>query len=194
MNVALRKPMSREEFFAWAQRQEKRFEFDGIQPVAMTGGTLRHSQLLGNINRQLGNRLAGHPCRSLGPDAGVATIGDIVRYPDAVVTCGSIRGRELLVPDPVIVFEVVSPSSGRRDRVSKLREYQAVASILRYVIVEPDEIALTVLFRVDGAEMFRAAGLGEGDTLQLPEVGIEIPLADIYQGIASEFQDDEAGA
>ena len=108
MNVALRKPMSRDEFFTWAERQEERYEFDGLQPVAMTGGSLRHSRLIRNINRQLGNRLAGQPCEPLGSDAGVATIGETVRYPDAVVTCSKINDRDLLVPNPVIVFEVVS--------------------------------------------------------------------------------------
>ena len=135
--------MSRAEFFAWAQSQEERYEFDGFHPVAMTGGNLRHSRLIRNINRQLGNRLAGRACEALGADAGIATVGETVRYPDAVVTCSRISDHELLVPNPVIVFEVVTPSSVRRDRVTKLREYQAVASILRYVIVEPDQVAVT---------------------------------------------------
>ena len=78
--------------------------------------------------------------------------------------------------------------------MTKLREYQAVASILRYIILEPDEIAVTVLFREEGADTFRAAGLGEGDILQLPEIGIEVPLADIYQGVAFENPDGPAGA
>jgi len=52
MNVALRKPMTREAFFAWAEAQDVRHEFDGSQPVAMTGGNLDHSCLLRNINRQ----------------------------------------------------------------------------------------------------------------------------------------------
>ncbi len=182
MTVALQRPMTRETFFDWAQTQDGRFEFDGSQPVAMTGGNLRHSLLTGNLIRQLGNRLASRPCRPFGPDAGVATMGDVVRYPDAVVTCTRFSGLDRLVPDPVIVFEVLSPSSVRLDRVTKLREYGAVASIRRYVIVEPDQAAITLLSRGRGGEPFHASGFAEGDTLHLPEIGIAIPVDAIYEG------------
>jgi hypothetical protein len=177
-------PMTREAFFAWADAQEGRYEFDGLQPVAMTGGDLGHSVVTGNILRQLGNRLAGKPCRPLGPDAAIATIGSTVRYPDAVVTCTKFNPRDRLVPDPVVVFEVVSPTSVRTDRVAKLREYQAVASIRRYVIVEPSLVAVTVLWRAEAGQMFTADGLSDGDTLALPEIGIEVPVAALYEGIA----------
>lgn len=181
MNVALRTPMTREEFFAWAEVQDGRYEFDGFQPVPMTGGTLGHSRLIRNINRQLANRLARKSCEALGPEAGVATIGATVRYPDAVVTCTPFSDRDRVIPNPVIVFEVVSPSSVRTDRIVKLREYQAVPTIRRYIIVESDAAAVTVFSREHLSEAFSATGLGEDDSLPLPEIGIEIPVAEIYE-------------
>ena len=184
MTLALRKIMTQREFFDWAEAQDARYEFDGFQPVAMTGGNLGHSSLIRNVNVQLTNRLRGKTCEPLGPDAGVATVGDTVRYPDAVVTCTPFSNQDRLVPNPVVVFEVISPSSVRTDRVTKLREYQAVPTIRRYVIVEPDAATVTVLSRDHANEPFRAAGLAGDDTLQLPEIGIEIPVAAIYEGIA----------
>ncbi len=189
--------MTRQEFFTWAEAQDERYEFDGFQPIAMTGGSLRHSLLIGNINRQLGNRLAGSGCRPLGPDAGVATVGDAVRYPDAVVTCSKFDDRGRLVPNPVVVFEVISPSSVRIDRIDrivKLREYAAVPTIRRYVIVEPDAVAVTVLSRDGENEPFRTAGLTEDDTLSLPEIGIELPVAAIYEGVAFDGTNGDTGA
>ena len=189
MTLALRKIMTRHEFFDWAEAQDTRYEFDGVQPVAMTGGTLGHSAITGNVIRQLANRLAGKGCRPLGPDAGVATVGDAVRYPDAVVTCTPFNRQDRLVPNPVVVFEVISPTSGRIDRIIKLHEYQAVPSIRRYVIVESDAMAVTALSRDQANEPFRAAGLTEADTLSLPEVGIEIPVAALYEGVAFDGTD-----
>ena len=183
MSNALQKPMTREAFFAWAEVQEGRYEFDGFQPVAMTGGNLGHSDLVGSIISQLRSRLAGKGCRPLGSDAGVATVGEVVRYPDAVVTCSPFNARDRLVPDPVVVFEVISPGSVRIDRVVKLREYQAVPTIRRYVIVEPGAVAITVLWREHAGEPFLSLGLTENDVLALPEIGIEIPVAAIYEGI-----------
>ena len=86
MNVALRKPgMTREQFFAWAEADGGRWEFDGFEPVATTGGTANHSRIVRNLHVALGTRLRGGGCEPLGPDAGVATVGDAVRYPDALV-------------------------------------------------------------------------------------------------------------
>ena len=183
MSSALAKPMSRSEFLDWAQSRDGRYEFDGLQPVAMTGGSLGHNQITLAIHRALDRRLAGGPCRPLGPDAGIATITDVIRYPDAVVTCSSFDRSEHLVPAPVVVFEVVSPGSLRIDRVVKLREYQAVPSIRAYVIVESDAPAVTILSRDHEGEPFRAAGLTEDDELILAAIGISLPVAEIYAAI-----------
>jgi Uma2 family endonuclease len=137
MDVAIRKPsMTREQFLDWAQAREERYEFDGFQPVAKTGGTRNHGRICQNLYFALRNRLSGIGCEPLGPDVGVATIGDAVRYPDALVTCTKGAGTDRLVPGVVAVFEVLSPSSGRIDRIDKVREYRAVPSIRRYVIAE----------------------------------------------------------
>lgn len=176
--------MTAREFLDWAESQPARHEFDGTRPVAMTGGDLGHSRLIRNIARALANRLAGSRCEPLGPDAAVATTGNAIRYPDAVVTCTPFSDRDRLVPDPVVVFEVVSLSSVRTDRVTKLREYQAVPSIRRYIIIEPATVALTVLSRDHAGEAFRATGLTDTDILRLPEIGIEIPVAELYAGLA----------
>jgi Uma2 family endonuclease len=184
MNIALRTPrMTREQFFDWAQAQDIRYEFDGFQPVAMTGGTVRHSQMTQNIHFALRTHLRGSPCRPLGPDAGLATIGDAVRYPDALVTCTKTADTAHLVAGVVVVFEVLSPTSGRTDRILKLREYRAVPSIRRYVILEHASIGLTVFARSTGNEDWRAIALTAEDTLQIPEIGIEIPVAEFYEDV-----------
>ena len=69
--------MTREEFFDWAQAQEIRYEFDGFEPVAMTGGTANHSLITQNVLVALRTRLRGGSCRPMGPDAGVATDLDL---------------------------------------------------------------------------------------------------------------------
>ena len=183
MSSSLQKPVTREAFFAWAEVQNEHYEFDGVQPVTMADTNLGHSVLIGNINVQLRNRLVGKSGRSFGFGTGVATIGDAVRYPDAVVTCSPFKGRDRLVPNPIIVFEVVSPGSVRTDWIVKLREYRAVPTIRRYIIVEAEALAISVLWRDRADEMFWADGLTDDDVLILPEIGVEIPVAAIYEGI-----------
>ena len=86
------------------------------------------------------------------------------------------------MPEPVVVFEVVSPSSGRLDRFVKVREYRAVRSIRRYVILESMGIAATVLSRAGADEGWALATLLPGDDLPLPELGIFVPLGEVYRG------------
>jgi Uma2 family endonuclease len=193
MSVTFRVPtMTRDQFFDWAEAQGGRYEFDGFQPVAMTGGNLNHNQIAFNIHVALRGRLGGTGCRPHGMDAGVATVGDTVRYPDGVVTCSPVNGLTRLVPDPVVVFEVISPTSGHVDRIVKLREYAAVDSIRRYVIVESSSIGLTVHERQAAGQRWTVASVMVGDLLSLPEIGIEIPTAELYEGV--ELPPSDTGA
>ena len=82
-----------------------------------------------------------------------------------------------------MAFEVLSPTSGRVDRIIKLRKYWAVPSIRRYVILEHASIGLTDFARSQVDENWIATALTEEDTLQLPEVGIEIPVVELYGGV-----------
>jgi Uma2 family endonuclease len=183
MSTVLREPrMTREEFLDWAAAQTERYEFDGFQPVAMTGGTRNHSQIAGNIYFALRSRLRGTSCEPFGPDAGIATIGNAVRYPDALVTCTKAPGTDRVVPGAVVVFEVLTPTSGRTDRIEKLREYLAVPSIRRYVILEHTSVGLTDHTRLRSDDPWIATALTHGDVLRMPEIGIEIPIAEFYEG------------
>ncbi len=192
MSATLRIPvMTRDQFFAWAEAQDARYEFDGSQPVAMTRGNVNHNRIAFNLHRKLHARLGGSGCEPLGLDAGVATIGDAIRYPDAVVTCSPAVGMSRLVPAPVAVFEVISPTSGRIDRIVKVREYAAVASIRRYVIVESAYAGLTIHEREEGARNWTVTTATAEDALALPELGIEIPVAELYEGV--DFPASDAG-
>jgi Uma2 family endonuclease len=190
MNIALRKSWTQDQFFAWAENQDIRYEFDGVQPVAMTGGNAGHAVVTRNVNFALRARLRRGPCQPLGPDAGVETVGKAVRYPDALVTCSKFAPTDHVIPGVVIVFEVLSPTSGRTDRITKVREYAAVSSIRRYVILESASIGLTVMEREAPGEAWRATVLTKDDTLRMPEIGIEIPLGEFYEDISFPDQDE----
>ena len=170
------------------QSQERPYEFDGFQPVAMTGALMDHHRIVRNLNTALDNRLRGSACESVA-DGGVATLGDAVRYPDALVTCTRTPGDARLVEGVVAVFEVVSPISGRVDRIEKLGEYRAVPSLRRYFIIERTTAAVTMFARADGVFDWTAVPLKGEDAMTLPEVGIAIPVAELYRGVDLEDSD-----
>jgi Uma2 family endonuclease len=167
-------------FLAWEERQELRWEFDGFQPVAMTGGTVAHETIGGNIRFAVRSRLGAGPCRVHGPTLKIEVVGRI-RYPDAFVVCSSVAPRDTVVRDPVIVLEVLSESTSRTDRIEKLREYGATLSIQRYVIMEQDTTAAMVFIRK--GTNFVVETLTADDTLRMPEIDVEVPMAELYAGI-----------
>ena len=183
MSATLKQPMTLAEFLAWEERQELRWEFDGSRPVAMNGGTAAHEVIGGNLRTALQNRLRGSTCRMYGPTLKLEVMGHI-RYPDAFVAYSPVVGKATIARDPVIVFEVLSDSTSRTDRIVKLREYGATPSIQLYVILEQNAIG-AIVFARKGDDLLIETMI-EGDTLCLPEIGIEIPMAELSEGVEVE--------
>ena len=180
MNVSLLRPMGLDEFLAWERSQDLRYEFDGVQPRAMTGGTVAHSVIGTNIVRALQDRLQDLRCRAFLGDLKVVVAGR-VRYPDAVVTCSPIANDADIVPDPVVVFEVIPSGTAAVDRIVKNQEYRATPSIQRYVMLEQTQQAATVFSRA-GDDWVGHVLSGDA-VLSMPEIGTELPLGELYSGL-----------
>ena len=181
MNLAVRKPMSLAEFLEWEERQELRYEFDGVEPVAMTGGSVAHATIQANLAIALGGRLRGKPCQFYGSDLKIRVADDHIRYPDGMVVCSPADRTAKVVHEPVVIFEVLSPSTAAKDRIVKAREYQATPSVQRYVMLEQDRIGATVHVRAQDG--WSVLVLKDDDTLAMPEIGLSIPLAEFYDGL-----------
>jgi len=175
--------VDRRKFLFRTSTQEERYEFDGIRPVAMTGGNARHDRITGNIYVALRSRLRGTPCSNHGPNLGMRTIGSSIRFPDALITGTPFPDADQIAPGVVVEFEVLSPTSGATDPIEKVREYQFVASILRYVIVESAAPGLQVLHRRTGEDPWTVHALTADDILDVPEVGIAMPVAEFYEDV-----------
>lgn len=180
MNVALRRPMTVIDFLDWEARQGAKFEFDGIDVQAMTGGTWNHAAVQANLITALRNRLKGTSCQAFGSELKILVDGS-VRYPDAFITCTAADRSATVAPDPVVVFEVVSPSTERIDRLVKNDEYRRTPSIQAYVILQPDFVGATMFQRTSNDWVGHV--FGPGATLALPGVGIDLPLDELYEGL-----------
>jgi Uma2 family endonuclease len=180
MNVALRKPMDLDAFLAWEERQELRHEFDGIRPVAMTGGTRAHAAIQRNLAIAVGSRLRGKTCDFFGSDLKVVT-ATTSRYPDGLVTCTGGTNDSTIAPEPVVIFEVLSRSTASTDHFAKNQEYASIPSVQRYVMLEQERIGATVFARAGGDWVGHV--LAEDATLSMPEIGIELPLIELYEGL-----------
>ncbi len=131
--------MKVDEFLAWSERQpDDRYELVDGEIVAMAGDSVRHNRTKFAAAQTLDGavRMAGLPCLVLIDGVGVAINDKTLRIPDVLVQCGAEPAPEaLIVESPIIVVEVVSPSSERDDINAKLIEYFSVASVRHYLII-----------------------------------------------------------
>lgn len=180
MSAALQATMTVEEFLDWENQQDAKYEFDGFAPVAMTGGTAGHSRLLRNLAISIGGRLRGKPCEFHGSELKFS-MAHTVRYPDGLVTCTPLSNKATSIADPVVIFEVLSDRTARVDFHDKNREYAATPSVRRYVILSQDQVLATMFERV--GEDWVGHNLDPDAIIRMPEIGIEVPLAEFYDGI-----------
>ncbi len=176
----IRQRMTLPEFLSWEERQERRFEYDGYGPVAMPDSTAGHSALSVRLLAALHGRLRGGDFLVLGISMKVLVAGH-VRYPDAVIVRSPVAGGTTVLTEPLVLFEIASPETGTTDHVIKNDECRDTASVGRYVILERDVRVATEWSR-DGGRWLGRLAVGDA-LLDMPEIGIEMPLAEIYEGV-----------
>jgi Uma2 family endonuclease len=173
--------MSVDEYLAWVAEQPGRYELrDGIV-VAMSPEGAGHAEKKAAVHAAL---LAAIRARKLAcyalPDGMTVRITDTTAYePDAVVHCGSkLAASALEVPHPVIVVEVLSPSTRHIDLSAKLADYFRLPSVAHYLIVDPERPRVIHHARSTGDTILpRIVGDGR---ITLDPLGIEIAMGDIY--------------
>ncbi|MFZ3235160.1 MAG: Uma2 family endonuclease, partial [Stellaceae bacterium] len=139
-----RKLMSLNEFLEWERDQSERFEYARGVTTMMTGGSLDHSTIASNLWTALREGLRSSGCRAFRGDTKVIA-NNSIRYPDlTVTTCSPMRGGDDVVPEPIVVIEVISPSTEREDRGRKKFDYFGTPSIRQYAIIEQDERRIDV--------------------------------------------------
>jgi Uma2 family endonuclease len=179
---------SQSRYLAWLEGQPEalHFEFDGARPVAMAPATVGHNRIGRNIREAIGRKLpSGTPCDVYGPQDAIETVGGALREPDAFIACSRPPRDGVVVPAPIVVFEVLSPGreNRRRDEQDKVDEYESVPTILRYVIVESERRGYQVFWREPGDRAWRRGTPEAGGAIAVPEFSIEVALDEVYAGV-----------
>lgn len=170
--------MSLDEFLAWEHDQPERDEYAGGIVTMMTGGSAAHVTIAMNLAFTLRQALRGTNCRPFGSDLKVIA-NHTVRYPDISVTCRPVDDKDDRISEPILVIEVISPSTEREDRGRKKFDCFATPSIRQYAIVEQDTRRVDLYTRA--GEVWTDEVV-EGDAvLNLSSIGVEVSLDVIYE-------------
>lgn len=160
-------------------------EFLSGQVWAMAGGTPDHAGVAVNVSTSLTNQLRERPCRVFGSDLRVRVQATgLATYPDVSVVCGSLEfdpqdaGRNTVI-NPVVIVEVLSPSTEDYDRGEKLAHYKSVASLAAIVLIAHDEHRIEHWRRVD--ERWTLEVAGAGGVVELGGVECRLEVAEVYR-------------
>ena len=175
--------MSVSEFRLWAEPwpDDERWELLDGEPVLTVPPKERHQIIVSNLVRRLGDLADARGCRAL-PGLGIlsAAMDDFAPIPDVVVRCGPPLP-DGYAPDPILVAEVLSPSTMSRDRGRKTDFYRTVPSLRTFLIVYADEVRVEV-WRREAAD-WSVEALGPEGTVTLPDLDGDVPLREIYRGL-----------
>jgi Uma2 family endonuclease len=166
------------------QTSNVKHEFFQGEIYAMAGGTPEHAALCLAFGAELRARLASG-CRAFGSELRIRVLATgLATYPDASVVCGPLeRDPEspVTVTNPVVVVEVLSPSTAQYDRGEKFEHYRRLTSLQEYVLVSSDEPLVEVRRRTPRgdweSEQHRAGGI-----VRLRSLAREVPVDDVYRG------------
>jgi Uma2 family endonuclease len=184
MAQPLQKPIHLFDYLAFDSRSQLRHEYVGGRIYAMTGGTMRHNRVSGNIFRALSERLDGGPCQVFINDMKLhVQAADSVYYPDVFVYCeASTAADEKVAQDATLVVEVLSESSAGIDRREKLVAYQKLPGLRAYWIVSQSEQSVEVHSR-DAEGRWQALAYGVGESIAVEWISPEpVALKTIYAG------------
>jgi Uma2 family endonuclease len=177
--------MTLEEFLRWDDGTDARYELIDGFPVAMAPPAEAHRILALRLGSRIDAALASRrPCNAqIEPGVARPDRADSYYVPDIAVTCEPNEpGRQAMV-DPILIVEILSPSTERSDRRLKMPAYQTIDSVREIVLIDADSHHAE-LYRRDnnhwGIELVRGADA----TLFLASVELRISMSELYEGIA----------
>ena len=183
MNAVPQAKMSLEAFLAWENAQPERHEFHRGEVFAMVGARRAHGRVVSNLNRRLNEKLEVSPCQAFAETMKLQIGADTILYPDIFVTCDKADlATEVIFRAPTVVVEVLSPSTQGYDRSQKFALYRRVPSMREYVLVDP-ETRRVEAFRRGSDDLWVLHDMSETAVLQLPALGVEIALAEVFDGV-----------
>jgi Uma2 family endonuclease len=179
--------LSPSDYLAFERAAEIRHELVNGQIYAMSGASRPHNLITTNLTGELRAMLKGRPCEVYSSDMRVKVDETgLYTYPDVVVACGEPHFEDEVLDtltNPVLVVEVLSPSSEGYDRGAKFEHYRRLPSLAGYLLVAQTKPHVELFRRLPegGWRLSEASGLEA--TIELPDLAVTLALAEVYDKV-----------
>lgn len=180
-------PFSADDFLAWDATQTERHEFVDGEVFAMAGGEDRHASVSLAVASSLRSHLKGSRCRVYMNDVKLqVAAANAFFYPDVFVTCSERDAASRLVKqEPLLVVEVLSPSTAAYDRGDKFASYRLCPTLAEYAVIDIDRRAVD-LFRKNIEGLWVLHPLAGNATLTLASVDHALALGELFADLEGD--------
>ena len=178
--------ITEEQYLAIDRTAEFRSEFLDGEMIDRQGASLRHARVQGNILSELYLALRGGECEAFGSDLRVRASGRMYAYPDGSVVCGKpldADERQDILLNPVVIVQVLSPSTEKYDRGVKFQHYRTIDSLKDYILVDQDQVRIEHYSRETDNTWTLHDHEKLNDELKIASVGVSVPLSRIYDRV-----------
>ena len=184
------RPMTAQEFLIWDETQTLKHEFVRGEVFAMTGGVDRNNTVAINLLVTLRQHLRGTPCRVYGSDVKLRVeAADCFFYPDLMVTCSAADlASRLIKREPVLVVEVLSPSTAAFDRGEKFADYRQLTSLAEYLMVDVERRHCD-LHRKGPDGLWVLHPSGPDDAVRLASLELVVQAAELWADLEPDAPD-----
>jgi Uma2 family endonuclease len=171
-----------EDYLAAELLSDTKHEYDDGEIVAMSGVSRNHERIKGNLSAALHGHLRGKSCEPFSSDVKLK-IGNFLFYPDVMVVCDDTSTHDYYAETPVLVIEVLSKPTRRRDETIKRRLYQTIPTLQEYMLIEQDIVDVEVCRHSEG---WVSNHYFLGGDVPLQSVDLTVNVADIYERVENK--------
>lgn len=187
MTTQPQQALSEEEYLAFERTSLIKHEYYNGHIYAMTGAKAAHNLIAGNTLAALHQQLRPKPCRVYPSDMRVKVIKTgLHTYPDIVVVCGppqfTDKSEDTLI-NPVVIIEVLSPSTERYDRGMKFQHYRAIDTLHEYVLIAQDHYHIEHFSRQDSELWLFQEATDSAAGLYIASIDCHLTLQDVYEKV-----------
>lgn len=182
LKIAQSNYLSASEYLSNEFGSDIKHEYINGTNYAMAGASRNHNILSNNIVRVLGNHLAETPCVTFSSDMKVKVVNDFF-YPDVMVACHDEQGNEYYTEAPVIIVEVLSNHTRRRDKTTKLQAYKGLPTLQEYVLIDQYHVEIEIYRRTTN---WFPARYFLGDEVTFESIDLTLSVVDIYRQVNNE--------
>lgn len=194
MTPVPKKKYTLEEYLELDRNSEERYEYFNGEVFAMAGGSPSHARISLNVCTSLTQKLKGGRCEAFNSGMRVKVPKALpYRYPDVSVVCGEpifdeLDGQQMLV-NPVLIVEVLSPSTAAYDMVDKFAEYQSIDSFQEYLVISQDRPHVIQHVKQSKRRWLRIEIEGMESEVKLESVNVILSLSGLYERVDFQASD-----